>query len=87
MEKQEYKRDKVTCNKCYWEGNMTQMLMSTNPFDLAEVIIGCPKCFSINSLSTVCCIPECWEGTTHGFSVKDDYLWICSDHFKEHGKQ
>jgi len=83
MTKQEYKKDKVACTECYWQGVMAQTLNAQNPFDLKERIIGCPQCKSIDSLCTICYAHNCWKTTTCGVPIENNYLWLCSDHNKE----
>jgi hypothetical protein len=60
---------KLVCKDCDWRGTDLQKLIAPNPFDKEDIVVGCPKCNSVNQLRTACDEPGCWEEDTCGTPV------------------
>lgn len=74
-------RNKRLCTECNWKGMACEQLEADNPFDPEDVIVGCPKCFSVNTLRGVCDEEGCWEESSCGFPTFDNgYRRTCSKH-------
>lgn len=59
------------CSDCRRIFNESEILRGTNPFNKAEGIDGCPRCFGINTLEAVCDETGCDSLATCGWSKPD----------------
>lgn len=69
---------KYTCSECDWHG--FDALRAPNPFDVAEDILGCPKCKSAETLRVACDELECWREVTCGTPTPRGYRQTCGEH-------
>ena len=74
---------KRVCEECHWQGTDTQQLEASNPFNPEDVIVGCPECYSINTLRVVCDERDCWDTATCGTPTEDGYRNVCGKHYME----
>ena len=78
-------KDKVLCQECGWFGHNEDVLAAENPFDKDEMVYGCPKCKSVDSVISACDAPGCWKKVTCGWPHPDGYRNTCSDHYRVKG--
>lgn len=74
---------KVICKDCDSQLSTKDLLEAPNPFDAGEVILGCPRCHSINSTVYACDYLDCWSEVTCGLPTNDGYRSVCGQHFRE----
>jgi hypothetical protein len=61
---------------------LTEVLRAANPFDINELIQGCPACKSIDSMVRVCEVEGCTFDATCGIPLKSGrYVQCCGSHF------
>lgn len=72
--------EKVLCPECHWHGLNSEALSAPNPFDLKNVVTGCPRCKSVDSLLVACDEPGCWRETSCGTPTPLGYRRTCSTH-------
>ena len=72
---------KLICEECDWHGQDEDMLTAINPFDKDDTIIGCPKCFAINTLLPACDVPECWQVVSCGTPTPGGYKKLVANTF------
>lgn len=73
-------KNKLLCNECGWTGRFKTALHGYSPFGDKDPIIGCPDCFDIGTLVTVCDEPSCKEVATCGSPTKKGYRTTCGKH-------
>lgn len=72
--------DKCICEVCHWEGVNEEVLSAPNPFDAQDVVYGCPKCNSVDSMLPACEHEGCWRRVTCGTPTPDGYAQTCEKH-------
>ena len=72
--------ERVICDQCGWHGLWSEKLTATHPFDSRDVVVGCPRCKSVDSLLVACDEPGCWNETTMGTSTPQGYRMTCHEH-------
>lgn len=75
--------DKRRClsHRCNWRGSVADVLRGNHPFDSGEVVVGCPQCRQIGTLSSVCDEPGCWDFASCGWPQPDGgYRFTCYAH-------
>lgn len=65
---------------CRWHGDSSDVLTAANPFDTKDIVVGCPKCLSVNTIRTACDEPDCWEQAVAGTPIPGGYRMTCSKH-------
>lgn len=77
-----YMTKKVKCNerRCDWRGKDGEILQGKNPFDDEDIVNGCPKCKSIDSIVCVCDEKDCWNPVTCGAPTPEGYRNTCGKH-------
>jgi hypothetical protein len=79
----ERKPAKLICTECgKWHGTVDQTLRAPNPFDLKEVLLGCPNCKEPNQFNRACDYDDCWKEVCGGLPTPFGYRMVCTDHFK-----
>lgn len=71
------------CEECRTVSLGTALLLAPNPFDLADVLLACPKCKSVNNFYEVCDEPECIREASCGYPAGPEfggYRRTCSKH-------
>lgn len=55
-----------------------------NPFDKNDIILGCPRCKSVESMAQLCDEDGCRQIATCGMPVNDkrEYVRVCGDHYQ-----
>ena len=53
----ENRMNKCLCNECGWIGEAGEVLDAPNPFSAEDRVSGCPRCFSITSITITCGTP------------------------------
>lgn len=74
---------KYKCGNCGKISQQKDILTAPDPFDLGEIIFGCPFCKQIGELFTLCDEPGCKEISTCGFpskNSKNGYRRTCGKH-------
>ena len=71
---------KFRCKDCDHVCTETEILTAQNPFDLADVLHGCPKCFAVGELLGVCDEPGCDAFSSCGGRTPDGYRTTCGKH-------
>ena len=71
---------KHICTECNWHGDSHETLRAKNPWDTDDIILGCPRCKSVNSMSVACDEPVCWEPVTCGTPTLNGYRSTCGKH-------
>jgi phage FluMu protein Com len=66
-----------TCREISLDANL---LKAFNPFDRSEVIVGCPKCKSVNDFTAVCDEEGCVQQVSCGTPTPTGYRNTCSKH-------
>ena len=74
--------DKYVCAECDWKGIAPLLLRAANPFNADDMLIGCPSCKSVNTLSVACDEDGCWDYVTCGTPTADGYRRVCGLHFR-----
>jgi hypothetical protein len=74
------KKVKCSAHRCDWRGQDDELLKAQNPFDADDIVIGCPKCKSIDSIVCVCDEDGCWDPGTCGTPTPDGYRNTCWKH-------
>lgn len=64
---------KRVCEQCGWNGFECNVPTAANPFKPHELINGCPKCRSINTIRVACDEPSCWERVECGTPTPAGY--------------
>jgi hypothetical protein len=72
--------DFVVCSECRWHGGKVEMLTARHPFDDEDLVYGCPRCKSVDSLSVACDEPGCKSEVSCGTPTPDGYRQTCSEH-------
>lgn len=78
-------KEKVVCTerRCGWHGTNDEMLVSPNPFEPDDTIIGCPSCKGVDTLVVACDVEGCWKESTCGFPTPEGYRRTCGVHYRE----
>ena len=71
---------KRLCDECGWRGHDIEVVKAANPFDIEDVVVGCPKCRSVNAIKMVCDEQGCWEPSSCGETSEEGYRHICGSH-------
>ena len=73
---------KYLCSKhrCNWHGFEDEVLTAHSPFDVTDMLYGCPKCKDVRTVVRACDEPDCWEPATCGFPTDSGYRNTCHDH-------
>ncbi len=66
--------------RCGWRGTLDDVLRGKSPFD-DEVLIGCPKCKTVDNMIEACDEPGCWKAATCGTPTPSGYRRTCGDHW------
>lgn len=74
-------KNKRKCDDCDWLGDNSAVLSAPNPFYPQDTITGCPKCFSINSIDTLCDEDGCEAVASCGWPSPDGYRFTCWKHW------
>ena len=74
---------KCMCSSCDWSGLEKETLTAANPFDPRCDLVGCPECFEVNTMETVCDEPGCIEIKSCGFPTSEGYRMTCGKHYRE----
>lgn len=58
-------------------------LSAQNPFDIENIIHGCPHCKEVNTLLQACHHPGCTSVATGGYpnELGYRYAWLCHKHY------
>ena len=71
---------KFKCKECSWHGMDSELLHAPNPFDIDELVVGCPHCKSVDSMVLVCDEPGCWLEVSCGTPTQKGYRSTCGEH-------
>ena len=74
--------DKVRCENCGWHGTLDQALHEKSPFS-EEMLDGCPKCKTADTLRLVCDAFGCAALSTCGTPTANGYRFTCGKHRPE----
>lgn len=72
------------CSECGWIGKPDDALHAHHPFSpppSSDEIVGCPKCYEVNTMQMVCDEPGCKEVKTCGFPTDAGYRQTCGKHY------
>lgn len=77
--------DRLRCTECQAVTPSDEVLRTTNPFNPAEEIIGCPACAAIDQFSILCQFEgeECRRDATCGLPTPAGYRHVCGAHYVE----
>ncbi len=73
------------CKECDTITLESELPEATNPFDINQIVVGCPVCKNIGSFVLICDEPGCTQEVTAGFPVDEGfggYRQTCSKHFR-----
>ena len=73
-------KGKVICNECYLRCHENEILRAPNPFDVDDILIGCPKCFSVECFEYICDEKGCSARVSCGTPTKNGYRNTCGEH-------
>ncbi|KKL83145.1 hypothetical protein LCGC14_1977660 [marine sediment metagenome] len=73
---------KTVCEMCEYQSSNAFLdhLNGVNPFNVEEIIHGCPECKSIDSFRSACDEPGCWELVSCGTPSAGGYRTTCRAH-------
>ena len=71
---------KWRCTNCQAHLQEGDLLKGAHPFQLGEVIFGCPQCLEIGDLTAACDEPGCWRAVSAGTSTPQGYRSTCYEH-------
>jgi hypothetical protein len=72
--------EKVVCRECEWKGTTYELLHAPNPFSAEEQVMGCPQCFSVESMDSACEREGCWKLYSCGTPTLGGYAQTCGQH-------
>lgn len=65
------------CSSCFWDG---EILRAPSPFDLDDIVTGCPSCKSVQSFEGACEMDGCDRAASGGYPLPEGYTWRCWEH-------
>lgn len=71
---------KMVCEECGWVGRENELLTAENPFRPEDMVTGCPKCKSLDTIRAGCDEPGCDEIATCGTPTEKGYRMTCGYH-------
>lgn len=75
---------KWKCSECDTVTDEDNLLIDNNPFIKGHIIIGCPGCFSVNTVVIVCDEYGCENVATFGYSTDEGYKNTCAQHMRKY---
>ncbi len=72
--------EKWGCDKCEWVGEVRETLRAPSPFDALDVVVGCPQCQAVNTISKRCDAVGCMQFASCGTPIPGQYVFTCHDH-------
>jgi len=71
------------CRACDTLLPTAKILKAPNPFNLNDIVEGCPKCKAVTQFVPVCDMAGCRSDGTCGMPTPGGYLWLCHIHYSE----
>ena len=68
------------CSYCESYVMNKDLLRAANPFNKLKKIIGCPSCYSINSMMVICQSLTCKKEAVMGYLTEHGYHLNCYQH-------
>lgn len=76
--------NKWKCLECQTITDDDQLLIDNNPFKTNHIVMGCPHCFSVNSVVIVCDEYGCEKVATFGYPTDEGYKNTCGEHMRKY---
>lgn len=76
---EKYKR---RCKECDWHGELKDILVGPNPFELGHQIEGCPSCHAPEQFVSLCDQEFCKRDADCGWPSPEGYRRTCGEHWK-----
>ena len=77
------------CEECGTVTPEPLLLKAPNPFNPSDVIVGCPRCKSVDQFERLCDEPGCTRNVSCGWPTGDEsdswggYRMTCGKHWKQ----
>lgn len=75
--------NKCKCMQCEHVCEESEVLIAQNPFDITDMVSGCPQCKSVDSLVTACDAEGCTRVATSGWPSPKGYRHTCGEHYEK----
>lgn len=75
---------KWKCEECNTITDEDGLLIADNPFLTTNIIVGCPVCFSVNSMAAACDEYGCEKLAACGFPTDEGYRNTCGEHMRKY---
>lgn len=75
---------KWKCVQCKTVIDEDKLLIDNNPFIKGHIIMGCPTCFSVNSVVIVCDEYGCENAASFGYPTDEGYKNTCAEHMRKY---
>jgi len=72
--------NRYKCTQCRHICAEGEVLIAQNPFDLTDMVNGCPQCKSVDSLVLACDVEGCDKEATNGWPSSAGYRHTCYVH-------